>query len=495
MFIRLYLLIFLLAFSFSSPKHATAEAMEFTFPVPFQQLYAPVNHLYSTFARNQYLISNVYVANVDVVASGQVIQNSNINPQNSNNFTQVLESGAWVESSSMGAGNWSFMPGSGLKGHNVAGINHGDEIIYSCNIPEHDLKMILAQGTKVEGEITLNYAEQHIFGDYYANSLLNNGAYQVIFPTARIFGNTNIHDSAETNLRGKIMPNMLVNLHSGGVFRISDQARLEGSLNILGGLAFAYDDAFINSISVSQGGSIMSVNSCNYNNVNIGDIALLDGRLEANGGKFKSIVAQKGLVKFNEPGILDKSPGPSVSNTLEIGPEAELVLEGDTTPLALDSNTSRLELKNGTIKLEAGWWQTNSTIRQLNGEGKIIFAYTLNPSFLMGYYPQTPMPISQLTVLSGQGSFNIEILGYPKRENSERETLPDPRPVPNEFVLIEDYSNALEFSLASHIIIEGRTYTLEAKGKSPKLWVLKTGQTEPALFCPLKNNAKQEKTN
>ena len=67
---RLYLSVFLLVFTFTLPKQAVAEAMEFTFPVPFQQLYAPVNRLYSTFARNQHLISNVYIANVDVVASG-----------------------------------------------------------------------------------------------------------------------------------------------------------------------------------------------------------------------------------------------------------------------------------------------------------------------------------------------------------------------------------------------------------------------------------------
>ena len=492
---RLYLSVFLLVFTFTLPKQAVAEAMEFTFPVPFQQLYAPVNRLYSTFARNHHLISNVYIANVDVVASGQIIQNSTINPQNNNNFTQLVEAGAWLENSSMGAGNWSFMPGSGLKGHNTAGINHGEEVLCSCNTPEHDLKMVLAQGTKVEGHITLNYAEQHVFGDYHASTTLNNGAYQVIFHSARVFGNTNIHDFAETNLRGTVMPNATINLHSGGVFRISDQARLEGSLNIQGGLAFAYDDAFIKAVTVTQGGSLIFVNSSNYNNVSVGDISLLDGKLEANGGKFKNILAQKGSLKFNEPGILDKSPGPSVSDTLEIGPEVELILEGDTTPLALNSNTSTLKLKNGTIKLEAGWWQTHSTIRQLNGEGKIIFAYTLNPSFLMAHYPKTPMPISQLTILNGQGSFNVEIFGYPKRENSEQENLPQPRPIPSEFVLIEDYSNALEFTLGNEVNIEGRTYTLETRGENPKLWVLKTGQPEPSLFCPLKGNAKQDKTN
>ena len=490
MFIRLYSSVFFIAFVFALPSQAMAEAMEFTFPAPFQQLYAPVNRLYSTFARNQHLISNVYVGNIEAVASGQVVKDAKINPENSNNFTQLLEPEAWVENSNMGAGNWIFMPKSGLKGHNIAGIDHNGQILCSCNTPDHDLKMILAQGVKVEGKITLNYAEQHVFGDYHANTSLNNGAYQVIFPSARIFGNTDIYDFAETNLRGKIMPNAKLNLHKGGVFRISDRARLEGTLNIMGGLAFAYDDAFINQINVSQGGCITFVNSCNYNSVRTGDITLLDGRMEANGGRFKNIHAQKGLLKFSEPGVLDKSPGPSVGGTLRVGSEAELLLEGDTTPLALDSNVSTLELENGTIKLEAGWWQTNSTIRQLNGEGKIVFAYTLNPSFLMHYYPKTPMPISQLKILNGQGNFKIEILGYPRRENPERETLPQPRPIPNKFVLVEDHSNALQFSLANDVIIEGQVYTLEKLGKNPTFWVLKTTQPESTLFCPLKNNAK-----
>ena len=494
----------LVALLFCLPNQAKGEAVEFSFPAPFQQLYAPVNRLYSTFAHNQYLFSSAYIGNVNTVTSGKTILNTSINPQNNNDFTQLIEPGAWVENSSMGAGNWLFMPGSGLKGHNIAGILHNDEVICSCNTPEHDLKMILPQGVKAEGEITLNYAQQHIFGDYYANTALNNGAYQVIFPSARVFGNTNIYDAAETNLRGKIMPDAKLNLHSGGVFRISDQARLEGTLNVLGGLAFAYDNAFVNKVDVSQDGSIMLVNNNNYNNVSVGDVALLNGRVEANGGKFKSIIAQKGLVKFSEPGVLDKTTGPGVSGCLQIGPEATLVLEGNTTPLALDSKTSTLELKNGDIKLEAAWWQTTSTIRELSGKGKITFAYTLNPSFLMDYYPQTPLPISQLKILNGHGDFEIEIFAYPKQENLaqknlEAKTSSTPRPIPNEFVLIEDYSNALKFKLAKNVKninrvnIEGRYYTLEASGQNPTVWTLKTTQLMPAASCPLKTTPSKTK--
>ena len=473
-----------LALALAIASQALAQTMEFVYPAPFQKLRAAVDRSHYSLKAPNNLLTSAYKGNIKVVAEGQVESGASLNPQIDNAYNQLVEPRAWVENSYLPSGKWIFMPGAGLRGKNTVGINHGDDILCSCNSPEHSARMILPHGAIAQGEIIVNYAEQYIFGDYHANTRLNNGAFQIIFPQAQVFGNTKINDNGETHLLGKIMPGAAINVLPGGVLRVQEQGKIDGTLNVQGGLAFAYKNVKIGPVVISKGGSFLSINQWSYNNVSTGEITIEDGSLDASGGKFKSIIAQKGEVIFHEPGVLDKSPGPSVTGLLQIGPEVKLTLEGDTTPLALDSPTSRLELKNGVIALQAAWWQTTSTIKAISGKGKIVFEYDLNQSGLMAYNPTTALNISQLIVLSGNGDFELEIRGDERKKNDQGEFLNPLRPVPDEFVLIVDHSNALSISMPKAVTIANRKYTLEMRGESPRQWVLKTAPPLPQPVSP-----------
>lgn len=449
--------------------------MEFVFPAPFQRLCAPVK-LYS-YALTSFTgcVSSAFAGDLKTVESNNILKDANVNPSNDADFVQVINPGAVVEFSSLGVGKWVFSSGSSLRGTNSVGINHDGEILCACNFPDHEAVMILPKGVSAEGLINVYYGTQYVFGDYRAETELHNGAYQKIFSAARIFGTTKILDFGETFLLGTIMPDAETIIDRGGVLRIANSGRIEGRLDINGGMVFAYDHSYIKELKVTDGGMFYALPNSAPAEVVIGDIVIDDkGQMEMKTGTVNSLSALSGKVVFSEPGVFDNTLAPCVNGLFFVGNDAKLVLSGSVSPLALNSD-SMLEVDGGEIIFEPYAWQTSSVIRKLEGHGKINFGYSILKNELMSSQRHKPLPFTELTIISGSGEFELGVFTYEHEKNKQQNHASSPSSLPDEFVLIKDEKGDLKFDMPGPVQIGGRTYHLEERGSAPKLWLLKAG--------------------
>ena len=460
-------------------------AMEFAYPAPFHRLHAPSKRLFVELGAASALAKTGLRQDLDKVPSGVWLKDELINPQKHPDFKQLVMSGAGLEGCALEIGTWVFAPGAGFSGETRLGVDHDAEIICSCNAPEHSAAMILPEGAKSAGLVHIFWGEQYIFGDYEARSVLHNGAYQLVYPSARMYGDTEIQYMGESNMLGRLEPGASINVLDGGLLRVEGKAQLEGRLFVDGGLAMLYEAARLREARVENSGTIYTIASWLDDDPMIENLEVAGGRAELEVGEVGSLTATDGLITFKEHGRLVRSPGARVKGTFSLNTGSRLQLWGDVTPLALDSPESILLVDDAEISLAAWAWQTEVILRDLRGKGKIEFGYSLDPSNLVdqpaNLQNDTPMPIARLIIMDGGGEFELTFKPGIRVKRGEAFVQ---RELPPEFVLVEDYSEGeINFLYPEQVEIEECAFYIIEQGEYPKLLVL-TAQTAKPEATP-----------